>query len=226
MRTSRRSRCSKRLWILTIVSLMGASGDLVAQEDQAVIDDTVLGTLAPEDTDEPLQGFYNTADLSIVITGGNSSATTLGLRNLAEYYWTSSSLRFDLGGLRTDARSRDDRVAIGTGQDDFFVEEAERQRTAENYFANLRYDHDLSERWYLFGIGGWDRNQFAGFDSRWQGALGRMQVVPDGSTTLLVGPIGDQNTLRGVLAEIRWLNLPLISILRRDVLRESESPVG
>ena len=42
MRTSRRSRCSKRLWILTIVLLTGARGELRAQEDQTVIDDAVL----------------------------------------------------------------------------------------------------------------------------------------------------------------------------------------
>jgi hypothetical protein len=158
---------------LAMAFLSGSARLAFAQEDRAPVDEDALNVLAPEDdTDEPLEGFYDTADLSIVITGGNSSATTFGFRNLAEYYWPRSSVRLDAGGLSTDSRSTEDRVAVGTGEDDFVVVEPERKKTAENYFANLRYDFDLSERLYTFAIAGWNRNRFAGFDNRWQGALG------------------------------------------------------
>ncbi len=169
------------------VSFAGASvRTAFGQEDRAPVDESALSVLAPEDDpEEPLAGFYDTADLSIVITGGNSSATTFGFRNLAEYYWPTSSLRFDIGGLSTDARSNEDRVAVGTGLDDFEVIQPERKKTAENYFANLRFDHDLSERWYTFAIGGWNRNRFAGFDNRWQGALGVGWVAVDTDRTTL-----------------------------------------
>ena len=171
---------------LALAFVAGQSGIAIAQQDRSAVNDNILGSLMPEDDpDEPLSGFYNTADLSLVITGGNSAATTFGLRNLAEYYWEKSSLRFDLGGLSTESRSRDDRVAVETGDGGFEVVEAERQKTAENYFANLRYDYELSERWYTFAIGGWTRNRFAGFDDKWQGALGVGWIAIDTEKTKL-----------------------------------------
>jgi len=171
---------------LALCALSGLGGNAVAQEDRSAVDETILTSLKPaDDPDEPLSGFYDTADLSIVITGGNSAATTFGLRNLAEYYWEKSSLRFDLGGLSTQSRSREDRVAVETGDGGFEVVEAERQKTAENYFANLRYDYSLSERWYTFAIGGWSRNRFAGYDDKWQGALGVGWIAIDTEKTKL-----------------------------------------
>lgn len=171
---------------LAVCALTGLSRSAMAQEDRSAVDETILASLEPaDDPDEPLSGFYDTADLSLVITGGNSAATTFGLRNLAEYYWEKSSLRFDLGGLSTQSRSREDRVAVETGDGGFQVVEAERQKTAENYFANLRYDYSLSERWYTFAIGGWSRNRFAGFDDKWQGALGVGWIAIDTEKTKL-----------------------------------------
>src|SRR5210317_439936 len=115
---------------LVLCALAGLGRNAIAQQDRSAVDETILASLKPaDDPDEPLSGFYDTADLSLVITGGNSSATTFGLRNLAEYYWEKSSLRFDLGGLSTQSRSRDDRVAVETGDGGFEVVEAERQKT-------------------------------------------------------------------------------------------------
>ena len=183
MHTTRRTMM---LALLAMALLAGRSEIAIAQDDRNAVNEEVLGALAREDDpDEPLSGFYNTADLSLVITGGNSAATTLGLRNLAEYYWEASSLRFDLGGLSSESRSADDRVAVETGDGGFDVVEADRQKTAENYFANLRYDYALSDRWYAFTIGGWDRNRFAGYDDRWQGALGVGWVAVDKERTKL-----------------------------------------
>jgi putative salt-induced outer membrane protein YdiY len=192
MRTTRRTTL---LSLLALALLAGWSEIAIAQEDRDAVNEEVLGALAREDDpDEPLRGFYDTADLSLVITGGNSAATTLGLRNLAEYYWETSSLRFDFGGLSSESRSRDDRVAVETGDGGFKVVEADRQKTAENYFANLRYDYALSDRWYTFAIGGWDRNRFAGFDDRWQGALGVGWIAVDKDRTELDLDIGGTYT--------------------------------
>jgi len=159
--------------------LFGASGPLRAQEDihGAALD--ALAAPAADDGEEEKAGFYDTADLSLVITGGNSSALTLGAKNLAEYYWPRSILRFDIGGIRTDARNQEDRFAVGTGPGDFEIVQPERKTTAEAYYANLRYDYKLSDRWYAFGQGGWDRNTFSGYDNRWLGALGVGWIAVD-----------------------------------------------
>ena len=67
--------------LLGLALLSGWSGIAIAQQDRSAVDDSLLGSLKPaDDPDEPLSGFYNTADLSLVITGGNSAATTFGLR--------------------------------------------------------------------------------------------------------------------------------------------------
>lgn len=198
--------------LLALALLSGWSGIAIAQQSRSAVDETILGTLTPaDDPDEPPSGFYDTADLSLVITGGNSSITTFGLRNLAEYYWENSSLRFDLGGLSTESRSTDDRFAVETGDGGFEVVEAERQKTAENYFANLRYDYDLSERWYTFAIGGWSRNPFAGFDDRWQGALGVGWIAVDTERTKLdldiAGTITSEKPVLGVTSDFGGVRL-------------------
>lgn len=174
------------LLLITLALLGTWTGVATAQDDRSAVDETVLAALAPDDdSDEPLSGFYDTADLSLVITGGNSSTTTFGLSNLAEYYWTKSSLRFDFGGLSTNSRPPEDRKAVETGDGGFEIVEPARQTTAESYFANLRYDYSLSDRVYAFTIGGWERNPFAGFDDRWQGALGAGWIAIDKDRTKL-----------------------------------------
>jgi putative salt-induced outer membrane protein len=40
-------------------------------------------------------------------------------------------------------------------------------KTAEKYFADLRADYAISERWYAYGLGSWRRDKFTGFDSRY-----------------------------------------------------------
>jgi hypothetical protein len=52
---------------------------------------------------------------------------------------------------------------------------------------------------------------------RWSSWLGDLTIThrPNGDT-LLTGPVIDQSALHGLLAKIRDLGLPLISVTRRD----------
>jgi hypothetical protein len=54
-------------------------------------------------------------------------------------------------------------------------------------------------------------------DPRWSGWFADLTLVPgaDGTTTLR-GPIADQSELHGLLARIRDLGLPLISVVPVD----------
>ncbi len=52
-------------------------------------------------------------------------------------------------------------------------------------------------------------------DSRWSTWFEDLQVTSDaGGQTVIAGPVADQAALHGLLARIRDLNLPLISVRR------------
>jgi hypothetical protein len=49
-------------------------------------------------------------------------------------------------------------------------------------------------------------------DSRWSSWFEDLQLTSEGGRTLIAGPVPDQAALHGLLARIRDLNLPLISV--------------
>lgn len=141
----------------------------------------VASTATAQAQDEREPGLYDEAELSLVVTAGNSESNALGLTNRLERLWPSSTLSFDVGGIRIES-GRVMRQAVGTGPDNFEIqEETNRETTAENYFATLRFDRELSERTFAYTSGGWVRNRPAGVDNRFTGAvgLGRRLIVSE-----------------------------------------------
>ena len=119
--------------------------------------------------DEP--GLFANADLSYVLTAGNSSSSTLGFKGDLTERWGRHSIGFATGGIRASSSSADARYAIGT-PDDFEVRVPDAEPTAASYYGRGRYDHKLSDRiFYTVGVG-WERNRFSGIDSRWVGDTG------------------------------------------------------
>lgn len=107
----------------------------------------------------------NQTEFSLVMTGGNASSSTLGLRNALRLALAQGEVRLDVESIRTDA-SRTTRRAVGS-EGDFRVEENRAsERTAERFLAQARLDRNLSERTFAYGSTGWERNTFAGFDTR------------------------------------------------------------
>jgi len=126
---------------------------------------------ASQETEAP-PAWTDNAELSFVLTAGNSESSSFGVRNRLARSFESSSLMFDVGGIRVESGTIR-RSAVGTSQSDFTVsEETDRQTTAENYFASLRYDRQVSDRTYVYTSGGWVRNRFAGVENRLTGAAG------------------------------------------------------
>jgi len=131
--------------------------------------------------DEPELGWFTAAELSLLFTGGNSSAQTFGLGASARHVWEQSELSFRAGSLRAKTGTKS-RTALGTTTDFVVNETTNTELTAENYFASVRFERSLSERVFLYAGAGWERNTFAGFDNRYAlvGGLGNAWVDNDG----------------------------------------------
>lgn len=65
---------------------------------------------------------------------------------------------------------------------------------------------------------GWYEIRLQGrLDTRWSTWLDGMDITPDADgTTTLHGPVTDQSALHGLLARLRDIGLPLLSVTRID----------
>jgi len=110
-------------------------------------------------------GWKDTAELGYVMTSGNSDSSTLGLKNTLVYDWESARFEMKLGAIRVESTPVPF-FAVGTATD-FTREENDSELTAESYFLNGRYDHNITDRFFWFAGAGWDRNTFAGIQNRY-----------------------------------------------------------
>lgn len=144
------------------VALLLAAAPALAQQNATPTEKKALADDAFK-ADEP--GTWANADLSYVLTSGNSSSNTLGLKGEVLHRFGRSSLRFAGGALRASS-SQSVLYAVGTpGDYELVVPEAE--PTAEYYFGRARYDYKLSNRLFYTVGTGWERNRFSGIDNRW-----------------------------------------------------------
>lgn len=110
-------------------------------------------------------GLYANADLSYVLTSGNSSSSSLGFKGDITRRFTKHALGFAAGGIRASSTS-ELRSAVGTAAD-FEVQTPLAVPTAEAYYARGRYDYKLSDRLFYTLGAGWERNRFSGIENRW-----------------------------------------------------------
>lgn len=119
---------------------------------------------ASGDEEKPRWAF--TGELSLVNTGGNSETSTVGLGVKATHAGADGGkLELAAGGLRVETTTTS-RFAVGNPGAFEIVERSTTETTAENYHLKGRYDRQISERLFWFLGAGWERNEFAGFDSR------------------------------------------------------------
>jgi putative salt-induced outer membrane protein YdiY len=107
-------------------------------------------------------GWSDEAEFSFVATDGNSESMSLGFKNKTVRKREKSELIFRAGGIRVESTTFG-RAAI----DGVVIETKTSETTAENYYANGRYEQKIHERLFWFAGGGWDRNEFAGIQNRW-----------------------------------------------------------
>ena len=133
-------------------------------------------------------GLYANADLSYVLTSGNSSTSSLGFKGDVTRRFTRHSIGFTTGGIRTSS-SPNARVAVGT-PDDFEVRIPDAEPTAAAYYARGRYDYRLSERLFYTAGAGWERNRFSGIENRWVVDTGLGYIFLNNARTSFRGAAG------------------------------------
>jgi hypothetical protein len=105
---------------------------------------TFVSSALAQAPNEPKLGPANNTELSLIVATGNARATTVGLRNVYLYRWTSAEFGWEGGWIR--AASRDgDRFAIER-DGGFDVIEPDTAIDSERLFSKLRYQHQLSPR--------------------------------------------------------------------------------
>ncbi|MCG6909202.1 MAG: DUF481 domain-containing protein [Deltaproteobacteria bacterium] len=119
----------------------------------------IVGTaFAEEPADKP---WKDEAEFLFVQTGGNTDISTLAFKNLLTYDFTDALTgTWNIGALYT---------------------ETDGDKSAERYYTDLRADYAVTERWYGYALGGWLRDEFAGFDERYY-------LGPGAGYKILIGP--------------------------------------
>jgi hypothetical protein len=113
-----------------------------------------------------LLGPWNaTAEVSYVVTGGNTSTSAFSLGTAFSRKWTKDTLLFK-GYILNSRSTTTTRTAQGTETDFVIIEDSVRRKVAENYLLSGQYDRRISK--IVTGQAGlsWDRNRFAGVDDR------------------------------------------------------------
>ena len=106
-----------------------------------------------------------TAEISYVVTGGNTATSALSLGTSFTRKWANDTLLVKSYILKSNATTTT-RTARGTETDFDIIEDTITRKVAENYVLAGQYDRRISKR--LLGQAGlsWDRNRFAGIDDR------------------------------------------------------------
>jgi putative salt-induced outer membrane protein YdiY len=148
----------------------------------------------------PPPGWYDKAEVTFVMTSGNSTSSTLGLKNTLDRRWERALLRLSAGAIRAESGVTT-RTATGTVDDFQVVRTTTTQKTAERYFVEGRYDRDVTESAFLFGGAGWDRNTFAGIQNRYAFIAGVGEAWIDREARRLKTDLGLTYTIQDDVVE-------------------------
>ena len=136
----------------------------------------------------------NSTELSFVSTGGNASASTLGLKSSLVGTGGQNEFTFELGGIRSETEVRTT-TATGTAESFTIEKTATAQLTAESYFIRGRYDRAFDGN-HVFTGAGWERNTFAGVRNRYAVVAGLGRTWTDSETGHFKTDVGATYTIQ------------------------------
>ena len=126
-----------------------------------------------QDAEKPglLGPWKATAELSYVVTGGNTATSALSFGTSFTRKWTNDTLLIKSYVMKSNATTTT-RTARGTETDFQVLEQSITRKVAENYLLAGQYDRRISKKLTGQAGAGWDRNRFAGIDDRLIATLG------------------------------------------------------
>jgi putative salt-induced outer membrane protein YdiY len=136
-----------------------------------------------------------TAEVSYVVTGGNTSTSAFSLGTSFARKWTNDTLLFKTFILNSSSTTTT-RTAQGTETDFDIIEEKVHRLVAENYLLAGQYDRRISKKLLAQAGLGWDRNRFAGVSSRVMFTTGLGYAWADGKRTQVKTDAGLTYTFR------------------------------
>lgn len=136
-----------------------------------------------------------TAELSYVVTGGNTATSALSFGTSFSRKWTNDTLLFKSYVLKSNATTTT-RTARGTETDFDVLEQSMTRKVAENYLLAGQYDRRISKKLLGQAGVGWDRNRFAGIDDRLIATLGFGYAWLEKPRTMVKTSAGMTYTLR------------------------------
>jgi hypothetical protein len=117
-----------------------------------------------------IPGWYSTTDLSAVVSEGNSDTITVGATVNLRRVWLRTSWNTVASYTRNDVREPQ-RFAVINGPS-AAVEEGELVAKSEKVFGNTNFERRVTER-FFWNLGGtFERDKFAGLNSRLTGVAG------------------------------------------------------
>ncbi len=134
-----------------------------------------IGPAAGLGQEAPKQGLFGpwqaTAEVSYVVTGGNTSTSAFSLGTSFTRKWAKDTLLFK-GYILNSSSTKVTRTARGTEADFDIIENKVTQKVAESYLLAGQYDRKISKGLTGQAALSWDRNRFAGLDDRASAAAG------------------------------------------------------
>lgn len=136
----------------------------------AVLAVVLIGSAGPAPAAE-VPGWYSTADLSFVMSEGNTKTQTLGATLDLDRNWLRTSWQNTASFVYTGT-AEPTRRAIGTSAANAQLETGPRVTKAEKIFADSTFQRRVTERFYWDVGATFDRDRFAGLNSRILGKAG------------------------------------------------------
>ncbi len=181
----------------SMISPLKAAG--LAAAFAALIGPTVAPAAAQEK--EGLLGPWKaTAEVSYVVTGGNTSTSAFSLGTTFTRKWEKDTLTFKSYALRSNATTFT-RRAVGTEDAFTVIEESSKALVAENFLLAGQYERRISKR--LIGQAGmsWDRNRFAGLAGRYMLTAGLGYALVESKKTQVKTDAGLTYTTRKYIGQ-------------------------